>query len=89
MSLANKGIPKTDKYQIKISLAKTDKNPPMFGQNYNQGAKLKMSLVKTRYNHPMNNKNHTPGTLTKISLAKTKKVFVYSKDFVSNEIILF
>jgi hypothetical protein len=33
--------------------------------------------------------NHTPDSLMKISLAKSKKVFIYTKDSILNEIILF
>ena len=45
-------------------------------------------LAKTDEN-PMFGQNHTPDSLMKISLAKSKKVFIYTKDSILNEIILF
>lgn len=37
----------------------------------------------------MFDQNHTPDSLMKISLTKSKKVFIYTKDSILNEIILF
>jgi hypothetical protein len=39
-------------------------------------------------NYPNFGKIHTPETLAKISLANSKKVYVYTKDPVSNQITI-
>jgi group I intron endonuclease len=57
------------------NIDRTGKNNPMFG--------------KTGENHPMFGRTHSIETLAKMSLAKNKRVYIYTKDSVSNELILF
>jgi len=83
MSKAKKGINRSTETRIKISLA-------LLGKRHSSESLAKMSEAKTGKNHPNFGKflSEETKTKTKISKALIKKVFVYSLDPTSNQIIL-
>jgi group I intron endonuclease len=74
-----------------MSKALSGENNPrgMLGKFHLEETKALMSEALSGENNPMFGKTHSTETKVKMSEAKIKKVFVYSKDSVSNELILF
>jgi len=82
MNEAKKGTNRSTETRIKISKA-------LLGTRHSPESLAKMNKAKTGENYPNFGKFLSEETKTKISKALIKKVFVYSLDPISNEMILY
>jgi NUMOD3 motif len=74
LRVSNTGKKRTDETKLKMSIAKSGENHPMWGTFLSEDHKIKLSIAKSGENHPNYGKSHTDEHKSKISNSMIGKI---------------